>query len=521
MTKSSGWLRHWCLKIIAYMRAMESMPMIFQTSTLNYDERFPVYSEAILGKCKASEVRTKFAEYVEKFVQKRGWKAIWSCADASGVDIELNENLNVLVEVVNVFPQNLSSEVNLCVPVVSNPSITFQEAQSLIRQQDNCIPLTELSPVFDESGDLDQTALALEHVRDWDLDADEDFCYVDRNLENRLRLYYDIMQNNLCQEFIKKYNATLNECKQKSIHLQELRKNMSASDSEQELDTSDVFMLAQKTHEFESIVRSLQTMEDPQMRYLLASVNSKTQDEKGQIRTYPVTMIVAEKLMAKMTKSLSDETVIEHFTSLEKAVECINKEDSIVLYPGNYNVGSLVFEHSLAVEGNGDVTVECDEEDDSFLTTRSPSTQFTNIKFIHVSSNSYLLVVEEGQAVLRNCEFRCTADGIVVRQGAQLIMENCKLYGSMEVAVTIERNSAVQILKCEICNKDIGRETVAIKIISSGSHPANVAITESRISASRCIDVVDDKDIKNIKPSIDNGVRLKLEKNVFDCGEVP
>ena len=64
-----------------------------------------------------------------------------------------------------MFPQNLSSEVNICVPVMSNPSITFQEAQALIRERDNCIPLTELAPVFDETGDFDQTALALEHVR--------------------------------------------------------------------------------------------------------------------------------------------------------------------------------------------------------------------------------------------------------------------------------------------------------------------------------------------------------------------
>jgi ketopantoate reductase len=67
--------------------------------------------------------------------------------------------------------------------------------------------------------------------------------------------------------FIYIFSATLNEYKQKVINLKELRKNMSASDSEQELDTSDVFVLAQKTHELEDIVRSLQTMEDPQMRY--------------------------------------------------------------------------------------------------------------------------------------------------------------------------------------------------------------------------------------------------------------
>ena len=75
-------------------------------------------------------------------------------------------------------------------------------------------------------------------------------------------------------------------------------------------------------------------------------------------------------------------------------------------------------------------SVECDEDDDSFLTTHSQSIKLNNIKFIHTSSNSPILVVEKGQTVLRNCEFRCTTDGIFVREGAELIMANCKVYGS-------------------------------------------------------------------------------------------
>ena len=69
--------------------------MIFQTSTLAYEVRFSVYYN-ILGRCEASEIKTKFAAYVEKFVKKRGWKAIWSCVD---MDTDLKENLNILVEV--------------------------------------------------------------------------------------------------------------------------------------------------------------------------------------------------------------------------------------------------------------------------------------------------------------------------------------------------------------------------------------------------------------------------------------
>lgn len=59
---------------------------------------------------------------------------------------------------------------------------------------------------------------------------------------------------------------TYNDYKQKVADLKKLRKDMAASDSEQELDSSDVLSLAQKTHELENIVKSLQTMENPQMR---------------------------------------------------------------------------------------------------------------------------------------------------------------------------------------------------------------------------------------------------------------
>ena len=39
--------------------------------------------------------------------------------------------------------------------------------------------------------------------------------------------------------------------------------------------------------------------------------------------------------------------------------------------------------------------------------------------------------MEKGQTVVKNCTFRCMADGIVVKQGAELVMEDCKVYGSM------------------------------------------------------------------------------------------
>jgi hypothetical protein len=58
------------------------------------------------------------------------------------------------------------------------------------------------------------------------------------------------------------------------------------------------------------------------------------------------------------------------------------------------------------------------------------------------------------------------------------------------------------------------------QIFSSATHPANVEITETRIAANCGITIADGQDTRIVQQSIDNGVRLKLENNVFECDVV-
>lgn len=268
-----------------------------------------------------------------------------------------------VLQIVDVISQNVLAEVIVSKPLVTDSQMTLQEVQEMIKAKEYMISLTELMPIYDDSGDFDETALAVEHVRffyenlwrEWDEDDDGDYLYAASNLENRLRLHYDIAQNNLSKDFIRRYTANYNTYKRKVSELKKFRKDMAASDSEQELETSDVIKLAQKTHELENIVKSLQTMENPQMRYLLASALKRPLEPD---RNYPVTMIVAQQLTAKMCKTLPGETIIEHYTSLEKAVESYVKDDAIFIYShGSYPLDTaLVFKDSLTVTGVGQTT---------------------------------------------------------------------------------------------------------------------------------------------------------------------
>ena len=61
-----------------------SLPMIFHTADLPFDDRKCVYDD-ILGSCKPDEVSDRIVKYVAQNVEASGWQAVWrSTPKASG-----------------------------------------------------------------------------------------------------------------------------------------------------------------------------------------------------------------------------------------------------------------------------------------------------------------------------------------------------------------------------------------------------------------------------------------------------
>lgn len=109
---------------------------------------------------------------------------------------------------------------------------------------------------------------------------------------------------------------TYNQYRQKLAELKQLQEQMAAKELDQELDEVDVLRCAQMSEFCESLAHSLQIIENPQMRYLLATVTPKMAryiEPRGN-RTGeddPVTYIVAPKLQAGMVKFFQGKTLIK------------------------------------------------------------------------------------------------------------------------------------------------------------------------------------------------------------------
>uniref|UniRef100_A0A8C5WQR5 SHC binding and spindle associated 1 n=1 Tax=Laticauda laticaudata TaxID=8630 RepID=A0A8C5WQR5_LATLA len=291
------------------------LPDTFQTNNLLFYERFKTYQDYMLADCKASEVKEFTAEYLEKVLEPSGWQAIW-CTNA----------FEVLVEVADVDYASLRAVVRLSQPFrcrVQEGGFTSEQVCALLELKEHQLPLQELSVVFDDSGEFDQTALAIEHVRffykhiwrSWDEEDDDDFDYFVRCVEPRLRLYYDITEDRVSPALVSDYHSRLSQCEELYRKFQVLRSSLSACDSDSEKDNVSVVEGMKLYDQIEHRKQKLKMIENLLFRYVFGYKKHAGLKAKG-IRSSNaiITHVVCATIQSSFLQCLfRDKLSPEHF----------------------------------------------------------------------------------------------------------------------------------------------------------------------------------------------------------------
>uniref|UniRef100_A0A4W5MI55 SHC binding and spindle associated 1 n=1 Tax=Hucho hucho TaxID=62062 RepID=A0A4W5MI55_9TELE len=441
-----------------------SLPDTFQTNELLYYERFKAYQDYMLGDCKTSEVKAFTADYLEKVLEPCDWQAQW-CTDV----------FDVLVEVVDVNYKELKAHVKLVVPLQCETrgcELTEEAMNTLLEATLHKVPLQELRVVFDESGDFDQTALALEHLRffykhiwrQWDdEDEDDDFDYFVRCVEPRLRLFYDILEDRVPAGLVAEYYSLLARCSQKFQEFSSLRNGIS-SDSESELDNVSMVEGLRMYEQMEALKRKLRIIENPLLRYVLGyKVNSGQQSCRAKgprasggrmvhVVSVSTTVSQLQSLMADKLgpKFSGEEFEVQFHSEPLLAVSACYEGDVVIILPGQYNVtSSISIPDSISVEGFGlpdEVVIEKKNKGDSFVESTGVDVKISNVKFIQHDAIEGILCVRQGKLEMENCVLQCETTGVIVRTSAHLTMNMCDLYGSKGAGVEIYPGSVCSMM---------------------------------------------------------------------------
>ncbi|XP_016416207.1 SHC SH2 domain-binding protein 1 [Sinocyclocheilus rhinocerous] len=422
------------------------VPDTFQTDHLLYYERFKAYQDYMLGDCKTSEVEAFTAEYLEKIVEPCDWQAIWH-----------TDVFDVLVEVVDVDCKELKAKVELVLPMECETrgcDLTEESMKVLLEATLHKVSLLELSVVYDESRDFDQTALALEHLRffykhiwrKWDEeDEDDDFDYFVRCVEPRLRLYYDILEDRVPAGLVAEYHSTLALCSEKFQEFSSLRSGLD-SDSESEQDNVSMVEGLRLYEQLEALKRKLRIIENPLLRYVLGyKVNSGQQScrAKGpRPAGGRVVHLVSALATVHQLQSLITDKLMPHYSSEEFEVQTEEKLQDLDHF-------SLQSEQSLVSSRYGlpdEVVIEKRNKGDTFVESTGANVKLSNLKFIQRDAIEGILCVRQGKLEMENCVMQCETTGVIVRSAAQLGMNMCDLYGSKGAGVEIYPGSVCSLV---------------------------------------------------------------------------
>ncbi|NXD39147.1 SHCBP protein, partial [Copsychus sechellarum] len=435
-------------------------PDIFHTDHLLFYERFSAYQDYILADCKASEVKQFIAEYLEKVLEPCGWQAIWR-----------TEVFQVLVGVVGVNFPALKAVVQLSEPFLcesQDSSFTQECMQELLELKEHEVLLQELWVVYDESGEFDQTALAIEHLRffyrsiwrTWDEEEEDEFDYFVRCVEPRLRLHYDILEQRVPSGLVVDYQNLLSQCEELYKKFLNVRNSISNNDSDSEAENVSMVEGLKLYDKVEHLKQKLKLIENPLLRYVFGYQKYGSLQAKGLrptgakvIHVVPWTMtanllhlLARDKLCPESCEDLE----IQFHRDPLTAVNACYEGDRVIICPGHYFVdGMFSIADSVELEGYGlpdDVVIEKQGKGDNFFDCTGANIKISNLKLVQHDAVEGILNVHHGKTTLENCVLQCETTGITVRTSAELLMKNSDLYGAKGAGVEIYPGSACSLL---------------------------------------------------------------------------
>ncbi|XP_015420174.1 PREDICTED: SHC SH2 domain-binding protein 1 [Myotis davidii] len=425
--------------------------------------------------CKASEVREFTAEFLEKVLEPSGWRAVWH-----------TNVFEVLVEVTDVDFTALEAVVRLTDPCLCESHVgtfTAECVRELLELKGQRLPLQELWVVFDGSGALDQTALAIEHVRffyqhiwrSWDEEEEDEYDYFVRCVEPRLRLHYDILEDRVPSGLVADYRSLLAQGEGIYRSFLNLRSSLSACHADSEQENVSMVQGLELYSELEQLKQKLKLIENPLLRYVFGyQKNSNVQAKGARPSGQKVTHIVSSAMVTGLLQALlrdrlcqgpdAEDTEVQFHSDPLLAVSACYEGDRVIVCPGRYVVqGAISITDSIELEGYGlpdDIVIEKRGRGDTFVDCSGADVRISCMKFVQHDAVEGILVIHRGRTTVENCVLQCETTGVTVRTSAELVMKTSDLCGAKGAGVEIYPGST-----CSLSDSGIHhcREGILIK----------------------------------------------------------
>uniref|UniRef100_T1ISV4 Uncharacterized protein n=1 Tax=Strigamia maritima TaxID=126957 RepID=T1ISV4_STRMM len=469
-----------------FFQTDQSWPEIYTTDEASMSDRINIYTHEILNATTCSGIESAFVAYVVSNVEPVGWKAVWR---STAMTTSLKVGYDFVVEVKDVSQVALKADVQIKNLLSKVAAEDLLEAKDFLNIPLHEAPLCELFTVFDpkNNGEFDKTAFAIDTVRffydyiwrPWDDEDDDDYDFVERHLQNRIKLYYDMESGIISFSNSEKIFELLREAKEVHFEMKKLQQEMNADDINSELKDTDVLNCYVLHKRLNDVKKKLQLLESPVLNTL---VNQEDFTLKNGVRGQrpdgeKVIHLISKKFsvgnLQSYLRKLPSDAIVEFHQSLNKTISGCYEGDTILVFPGVYScLGARPCETVIKSAGSGDIFINCEAN----------SLNLCNLKLEFSSNVTCGLMVHRGKTILENCEVSGSQTAVSIISGAEVKISNCRIQDASVSGVELRSGSSLHIRKSVF--KSCGIAAIALQVIESVEQANRITaiIEESHIA---------------------------------------
>lgn len=398
-----------------YQQRLEEYKSIFTT--------FSVYNRGSLTE--------NWGTYVEQTLKRSEWMALWKISRTVCEHYEISYPTTVFVKILNVDYGSLEALVTI-VAVQSDISLPAK----------HLVPLIELWPTkMQEKKGIQSMANTLDVLRffytkifmPWDDDDGNLEKWIDKRLDSRLKLFYDMRLNNIPSKVCKMINNYIKEART-------LKEQKELLEDEEELTSIHVQLLHIKTE--------FKLLEDPFTRTAFCNSDENELNKAVYVVHGESSLDNYLEFLRKIKQYLSHETV-HLIPDINGALELCKPNDTIILNDSQHLIKDN-FYFSGAIKGIPDAILL---NENSYLLNIYKNVLLENLQLKTIKQN--LLMIRQGVVTLRNCSLNSNEnEGIILFPGCEVELINCIII-NCSIGIVSNYKCTIKMKGCKI-NSAIG-----------------------------------------------------------------
>ncbi|XP_070494638.1 protein nessun dorma [Chironomus tepperi] len=426
--------------------------MKIYTFEKSFQQRLEEFS-LVLDESVCGSIKDKWKDFLETSVEGAGYKAVWKISKGMCEMLNITFPAEVFGEIKNTDFEDLT--VDFLIEQVQDDNIQLPEVCQ--------VPIEDVFPTIYQENDCLNVEVTADHFDRYrffyhyiflPFDADDDKTWMTKNLELRVKLFYDLKNKKLSKGISSYIRQIIAEVKyiqfKRDILSNSIDDNDTSIDEMKESSKETIAKLLDFHLRMNKIKHEIDILVNSEMREAYERVKFGRKQECNK-QTFVIskngTINEQMQLLEKLKGKVSSDTPITWMKNLCDAISCSTIDTEIYIPQGRYSFNFLDYLN------NNLLFCGVEKLEQHLLS------DYNNYSTLHSTDKAPMLFVIDGDMKFENLIIDCTnvKTGFCIKSGS-VVLKNCLIFGleSKESTISegfnISGDSSVVFENCVIKN---------------------------------------------------------------------